>query len=79
MLADAEAEGEKQAARSIRWALEVEKVHEVLYRQALDKVGKETSAMDYYICPMCGFTHEGPMTTSCPVCGTLASKFIQMN
>jgi rubrerythrin len=78
MLAEAESEGDKQAARSFRWALEVEKVHEVLYRQALEKLGKETTTADYYICPVCGFTHEGPMTTNCPVCGTLAARFMQI-
>jgi rubrerythrin len=77
MLAGAETEGNKQAARSFRWAMEVEKVHEVLYRQAIEKLGKETSTTDYYICPVCGFTHEGPMTENCPVCGTLAQRFFQ--
>jgi rubrerythrin len=78
MLAGAESEGNKLAARSFRYALEVEKVHEVLYRQALEKLGEDGAPVDYYICPVCGFTHEGPMTTSCPVCGTLANRFIQM-
>jgi len=78
MLAEAETEGNKQAARSFRWALEVEKVHEILYRQALEKLGKDTTTADYYICPVCGFTHEGPMTENCPVCGTLAQRFIQV-
>ncbi len=78
MLACAETEGNKSAARSFRYALEVEKVHEILYNQALENLGKNGKAVDYYICPVCGFTHEGPMTESCPVCGTLASRFIQM-
>jgi rubrerythrin len=78
MLSGAEAEGDKQAARSFRWALEVEKVHEILYRQALEKLGKETTTVDYYICPVCGYTHEGPMTGNCPVCGTLAQRFMQV-
>lgn len=78
MFAGAEAESNKQAARSFRWALEVEKLHEVLYRQALEKLGKDTTSIDYYICPVCGYTHEGPMTESCPVCGTLPQRFIQM-
>jgi rubrerythrin len=78
MLATAETEGHKQAARSFKWAMEVEKVHEVLYNQALEKIGKESSTLDYYICPVCGFTHEGPMVENCPVCGTLAGRFIQM-
>jgi rubrerythrin len=78
MLAQAEAESNKQAARSFRWAMEVEKVHAVLYNQALEKLGKDTTVADYYICPVCGYTHEGPMTESCPVCGTLAQKFFQV-
>jgi len=78
MLATAETEGHKQAARSFRWAMEVEKVHEVLYKNALENLGKPTSTTDYYICPVCGFTHEGPMIENCPVCGTLAARFMQM-
>jgi rubrerythrin len=78
MLAGAEAESNKQAARSFRWAMEVEKVHEILYRQALEKLGKDATIVDYYICPVCGYTHEGPMSESCPVCGTIAQRFIQM-
>lgn len=79
MVAEAEAEGNKQAARSFRWAMEVEKLHEVLYRQALENLGKEKTAMDYYICPVCGYTHEGPISVNCPVCGTPAKRFVQMN
>ncbi len=78
MLACAETEGNKAAARSFRYALEVEKVHAILYRQALEKLGKDGAPVDYYICPVCGFTHEGPMTGSCPVCGTVANRFIQI-
>lgn len=78
MLAGAEAESNKQAARSFRWAMEVEKVHEILYRQALEKLGKDSTIVDYYICPVCGYTHEGPMSESCPVCGTLAQRFMQV-
>lgn len=77
MLAEAEAAGDKRAARSFGWALEVEKVHEALYRQAADifSKGKDLPAGDYYVCPVCGYTHEGPMTDKCPVCGALAEKF----
>jgi len=78
MVSGAEVESNKQATRSFRWAMEVEKVHEILYRQALDKLGKDSTSVDYYICPVCGYTHEGPMSESCPVCGTLAQRFIQM-
>jgi rubrerythrin len=77
MLAEAEAEGDKRAARSFRWALEVEKIHEAMYRKAAELLGQGRDGVetDYYVCPVCGYTHEGPMTERCPVCNTLAEKF----
>jgi rubrerythrin len=77
MLAEAEAEGDKRAARSFRWALEVEKIHEALYHKAAEVfgLGKDLPQGDYYVCPLCGYTHEGPMTERCPVCNTLPEKF----
>jgi rubrerythrin len=77
MLAEAESAGDKRAARSFRWALEVEKIHEALYRRAADTFskGQDLPAGDYYVCPVCGFTHEGAMSEKCPVCGALPEKF----
>jgi len=72
---DAEAEGDKKALRSFTWALEVEKVHEALYRGALEKLGKDASTEDYYVCPVCGYTHFASAPDKCPVCGALGSKF----
>jgi rubrerythrin len=77
MLAEAETAGDKRAARSFRWALEAEKTHEALYRKAAEVFGKgeDLPAGDYYVCPLCGHTHEGPMTEKCPICSTPAEKF----
>ena len=77
MLADAESEGEKRAARSFNYALQTEKIHETLYRKARELLGKgkDSPETEYYICPICGYTHEGPMTEKCPVCNTPAEKF----
>jgi len=73
---DAESEGMKRALNSFKWAWEVEKVHESLYRKALENLGKEEAGFDYYVCPVCGYTHEGPLEESkCPVCGTPAERF----
>lgn len=47
-VADAEAEGDAKALRSFRWALEVEKVRERLYRQALQRLGQQAPEGDYY-------------------------------
>lgn len=77
MLSEAENAGEKQAARSFRWALEVEKIHAVLYRQAAESLarGQDIPESEYYICPICGYTHVGPVEGKCPVCGYPAEKF----
>ncbi len=77
MLAEAEAEGDKRAAKSFGWALEVEKIHEALYRKARELLGKGKDAPEtnYYVCPICGYTHEGPMDGRCPVCSTPGEKF----
>ena len=77
MLAEAETAGDKRAARSFRWALDVEKMHEALYRKAAEVFGKgeDLPAGEYYVCPLCGNTHEGPMTGKCPVCSTPGEKF----
>ena len=75
MLEEAEDSQEKAAARSFRWALEVEKIHEALYRKAAEMLGKEMAETDYYVCPVCGYTHEGPFEGRCPVCNALGEKF----
>ena len=53
------------------------KVHEMLYRQAAESFaqGKDLPAKEYYVCPVCGNTHEGPMEGRCPVCNTPGEKF----
>lgn len=72
---DAEAEGDAKALRSFTWANEVEKVHELLYKEALETLGKPGETYDYYICPICGYTHARSAPEKCPICGAPASKF----
>jgi rubrerythrin len=77
---DAETEGAKRALRSFRWAMDVEKVHEELYRKALETLAPGQKAeFDYYVCPFCGYTHEGAMDEACPVCGTPGAKFERLD
>jgi rubrerythrin len=77
MLAEAETEGDKRAVRSFNYALQTEKIHETLYRKAAELFGKgkDMPATEYYVCPICGYTHEGPMEGRCPVCNTPGEKF----
>ena len=78
---DAEVDSVKRALSSFKWAWEVEKVHEELYRKALTAFEAQQSLaeVDYYVCPICGFTHEGPLDGICPVCKTPANKFERVN
>ena len=80
MLAEAETAGEKRAAKSFGYALKVEKIHEALYRKAAELLGKGKDGVetDYYVCPICGYTHQGKFEGKCPVCNTPAEKFVKV-
>jgi rubrerythrin len=78
MLGNAQSEGNKKAENSFNYALEVEKVHEALYRQTLASLSKDAEVFDYYVCPICGYTHPRNAPEKCPVCGTVGSKFTQV-
>ncbi len=49
----AEAEGNKAAVRTFTYAMEAEKVHAKLYKEALENID-ETEEVSYYLCPICG-------------------------
>lgn len=76
MIADAEADGDKKGLSSLKWAYEVEKVHEALYRYAMEHMDPNAPVPEYYVCPICGYTHEGKFEGKCPVCNTPAEKFL---
>ena len=73
----AKEEGKKDAERTFHYANEVEKVHHNLYNAALEAIekGKDLEKNDLYICPVCGYTHEGKPPDKCPVCGALKKVF----
>ena len=77
-IAEAEAEGAKRAVTSMQWALEVEKCHESLYREALHGLDQEQGEYDYHVCPVCGYTHAHNAPDKCPVCGAPGSRFEQI-
>jgi rubrerythrin len=74
---DAEAEDEKAALKSFRYALAVEEVHHGLYGKALEAVraGNDLPATSLHICPVCGNTVEGSVPDKCPVCNVPGSRF----
>jgi rubrerythrin len=70
-------QGEKGAETSASWALEAEKVHAELYKQAEQAVdkGEDWEYKPIHVCSRCGFTMEGEAPEKCPVCGALKKKF----
>jgi rubrerythrin len=73
----AKLQGEKGAVRSIRYAMQAEKIHEGMYSQAKEAVtaGKDIEAAAIFVCPVCGHTVIGEAPDRCPVCGTPKEKF----
>lgn len=77
-LKDANAENDKRAIRTFNYALEVEKIHEQLYKEAQATLGQETEEYDYYVCPVCGYTHARNAPDHCPICNAPGDRFIQV-
>jgi len=74
MIQEAEEEGNTSALRSFRFANEVEKIHAGLYQKALDNL-QSLEEVDYFICPVCGYTVENEPPETCPVCGAKGRAF----
>ncbi|WMJ78867.1 MULTISPECIES: rubrerythrin family protein [unclassified Sedimentibacter] len=71
----AEAEGNKAAIGTFKLAMEAEKVHAKLYKEALEKID-EAEEVFYYLCPVCG-NIEKSIPDKCSICGVPGSKFIK--
>ena len=74
----AKAEAIKPAEMSFDYANQVEKIHAALYEEALANLGKNKE-MDYYVCPVCGYTVGQKAPDKCPICNALGSKFIKVS
>ena len=68
---------EKDAQRTFHYALEAEKIHAKLFKEAQDKAkkGEDIGSETIYICPICGFTEIGDQVEKCPICGVSKDKF----
>jgi rubrerythrin len=78
MIENAESAGDKNAARSFRYANEVEKVHAELYQKALDQM-ESLEEVDYYVCSVCGYTCESEPPETCPVCNANQKAFFKVD
>jgi rubrerythrin len=74
MIAAAKDAGNKVAERSFAFANEVEKVHAQLYEKYLNAM-EEKKLVDFYVCPVCGYTAEEAPPENCPVCGAKGKVF----
>jgi rubrerythrin len=80
---EAEAQKNKAALRTFRFAFEAEKEHARLYTKALEHIQhcvdkscqKLSSKATYYVCPVCGFTTDKAEFDRCPVCNLSREKF----
>ena len=77
MITDAETEGNKAAATYMKYVNAVEEVHANLYKKALAAKG-QVEDVDYYVCSVCGYTHEGPYAGKCPICNAAENAFYKV-
>jgi rubrerythrin len=80
MLEQAEADNHK-AKRMFKYAVGAEDVHARLYKLALfaAEQGKDLEETEFYLCPVCGHIEFGKPEVNCPICGTLASKYVKFS
>ncbi|MEZ0345611.1 MAG: rubrerythrin family protein [Infirmifilum sp.] len=73
-------QGEKNAERSFHFALEAEKIHAKLFREAQSVVeqGKDMQIQGkVWICPVCGHTYIGEEPPEkCPICGASQKSYV---
>ena len=77
-LAAAKFQKEKGAEKTFHYALEAEKIHAELFKQAQDAAREEKDFVidkEIYVCPVCGYTGMGEEPEFCPVCGVKKALF----
>jgi rubrerythrin len=69
-----------KAQLMFKYVISAEDVHAQLYKLALDAAeqGKDLDETDFYLCPVCGHIEFGKPEENCPICGALASKYVQV-
>lgn len=74
---EAEEEGQKKARISFYGANKVEKIHQNLFKQALDKLekGEDLEEKKYFVCKICGYLAIGESPGKCPICGAPKEEF----
>ncbi len=78
LLAQARAEHQPAAVRSLTFALAAEREHARLLAAALKTLDQRLATRTFYVCPMCGRTVESLDFKKCPNCFASARKFIRV-
>jgi len=75
----AEFQNEADAKRSFHFALEAEKIHVKLFKQAQDaaRAGHDMKLDKIFICPVCGHTVLDVAPEHCPVCGAKREQYVE--
>jgi rubrerythrin len=73
----AKLQGDKQAFKSLHWALKAEMDHKRMYAEARETVlsGGDIEARQVSVCTVCGHTLIGDLPDRCPVCAAPASAY----
>lgn len=73
----AKTQKEKDAERTLNWAMAAEEIHAQMYKKAKAAVdsGKDAGFGPIQVCDNCGHTAEGDPPERCPVCGVPAKRF----
>jgi rubrerythrin len=82
-IATAKAENVSNAIKSMRWAMDTEKKHQVIYQDVLTALNAnktKTLPQVYWVCPKCGNTYNDlkPEAT-CSFCSTSSEKYIKFD
>ena len=79
MIEAARKESNKAAERSFVLANTVEEVHAGLYQKTLENLDNPSEIDCYYVCSVCGYTHENEAPETCPVCGAKQKAFVRVD
>ncbi len=75
----AQMQGEEEAVKAMRFAVEAEKIHAELFGKAKEAVdaGKDLDSEKIYLCPVCGFVSLTGEEEVCPLCGCKRAMFVE--
>ena len=79
MIETAREEGNKAAERSFVFANAVEEIHAGLYQKMIKDLDNPPEVDCYYVCSICGYTHESEAPETCPVCGAKQKAFFRVD